>query len=482
MKKNCSTIAPNRRDFLKKSAAGIFGFTILPAYLTSLRAADNPKLPPSNRINLACIGAGGRAKTVIRGLATGGTALPVAYADVDFGHARAKGAEAGIKKFNPKAKRYHDFRVMLEEMGDDIDAVSICTPDHTHFAATILAMSMGKHVYTEKPLTHTFLESEILMRAEQKYGVVTQMGNQGHTSTGAEQFKQMVEHGIIRDIVKMEAWKGSSLWFMKANERFAGYPKAEPIPESLHSWDLWCGPKERHPFSSKYHPFNWRAFYAYGGGMLGDWGAHIIDFAHHYLDLGLPTKISPVRLYDHNDIMFPRSSHIKFLFPERGAGLPEFELDWKAGNDLTRPVAEDKYGDPQKDGSVKVPNLGGAGSFMLRDQGDYLIERGHHHEPSHVYPRTKMVEFGNKMRAAAPPHNHQQNFIAACKGEAEANSPFSWAGLLTQTLTLGVIAERLNVDLTFDRESKRFIGNDDANFWLKGPRPSQEWSEYYMMA
>ena len=318
-----------RREFLKKSAAATFGFTFIPAYLTSARAKGSPLLPPSQRINLGCIGVGGRATGVIPSLCNNGGAVPVAFCDVDYGNVKRKIAK-NLKAF-PDVKRYKDFRIMLEEMGNDIDAVSVVVPDHMHFPAAILAMSMGKHVYVEKPLTHTFEEAGMLMRAEKKYNVVTQMGNQGHTSSGALQFKQAVDDGIIKDITHMDAWKTPGLWFMQMDKRISAYPPAEPIPASLDNWDLWCGPNEVKPYSSLYHPFNWRAFYLYGGGMLGDWGCHIVDFAHDYLKLGLPTKITPLKMVDHNHVIFPESSQIKMHFPARGAGMPAMDRTWRDG-------------------------------------------------------------------------------------------------------------------------------------------------------
>ena len=477
MNKNTSALPTiPRRDFLVKSAISLGACTILPAYLTSARAADNPKLPPSRRINLACIGIGGQAGGVIPGLHGNGAAMPIAFADVD--HVRGKKM---IEKY-PEAKVYHDFRIMLDEMGKDIDAVSVITPDHTHFVATILAMSMGKHVYTEKPLTHTFEEAEILMRAEKKFKVVTQMGNHGHTSSGAEQFKIMVSNGIISDIVKIEAWKSAGLWFMNSKDRISQYPSQEPMPQSLKSWELWCGPREVHPFSYKYHPFNWRAFYCYGGGMFGDWGAHIIDFAHDHLKLGLPTRIKAVQCFDHNSILYPRSSHITFQFPARGPGLPELVLDWKAGGDLKVPTADPKFAEVQNNGESKIPNLGGVGSFLHRKQNDYLISRGSHGAVSRIYPQKTMVEFGEKVKGKKPAYDHYQGFIEACKGNGTTESPFSKAGELTQVLILGTIAEYLNAELNFNPANKRFVGNDSANDLLVGAPPRAEWAGYYKLA
>jgi predicted dehydrogenase len=477
MKPTDTSAQPTRRRFVKQSLSAGFGFTFLPAYLTSARAADNPQLPPSRRINLGCIGVGGRAGSVIPGLSAAGTAKPIAFADVDF--VSAKSADKNLAAF-PDVKRYEDFRVMLDEMGKDIDAVSVVTPDHTHFTAAIQAMALGKHVYVEKPLTHTFEEAEILMRAEKKFKVVTQMGNQGHTSAGAEQFKQMLAAGIVDDIVKIEAWKSPSLWFMDAAQRIKGFPAEETKPDSLKNWDLWCGPREVKPYSKMYHPFNWRGFHLYGGGMFGDWGAHIIDFAHHHLKLGLPTRITPVALADYNQVSFPLSSNIRFEFPERGAKLPAVELDWKAG-DFPIEIAE-KYGDPDKDGKIVTPKPLKNGSLLYRKQGDYVVQRGSHDNHSLVYPRTKMLEFRDALALHPPKLNHFESFVQACMGNGTTESPFSISGELTQVLNLGVIAEYLNVELTFDPKAKRFTGNDAANALLAGAPPRKEWADSYKLA
>lgn len=468
----------SRREFIRKSAASALGFTFIPAYLTSARAENNPKLPPSRRINLGCIGVGGRAGGVIPALTTSGAAVPIAFCDVDFKN--PKGIDDNLQAW-PDVTRFHDFREMFDKMGKDIDAVSVVTPDHTHFVAAIHAMSMGKHVYVEKPLTHTFEESEILMRAEKKFKVVTQMGNQGHTSSGATQFKQMVAAGLTDDVHKIDAWKEPSLWFMNQKKRISAYPTEEKMPDSVHDWNLWCGPKIVTPFSSIYHPGGWRAFHRYGCGMFGDWGCHIIDFVHDYLKLGLPSEITPLRLDDYNQVIFPLTSHIRFQFPERGPKLPAVELLWKAGADC-HPVFEEKYGDIQDDKSIKVPGFGNAGTLLHRKQGDYLTLRGHHAEASRIYPRVKMLEHMDAMKPPKPEHTHASSFIQACMGNTTTTSPFSVGGELTQVLHLGMIAEFLNVELKFDPGQKQFIRNDEANRLLKGTEPRSEWADYYKLA
>ncbi len=463
-----------RRDFLKKSAAATFGFTLLPSYLvTGARAADG-KLPPSGRVNLGCIGIGGRASGVIPSLCGGGKAQPVAFCDVDF---NARRADANLKKF-PGIRQFSDFRVMLEKMDKDIDAVSVVVPDHSHFTATMLAMSMGKHVYVEKPLTHSYREADLLMQAEKKFKVVTQMGNQGHTSGGSVQFEQMVKEGVVKDITKIEAWKTPGLFFMDPKARISEFPKEEKKPETL-DWDLWCGPAKMMPFSSMYHPFSWRGFWLYGNGMLGDWGAHIIDFAHDFLKLGQPTKITPLRMDDHNDVIFPLSSHMTMQFPKRGK-LPALELTWRDGADC-HPKIPEQFQEKQADGSFKAPKLGGAGTVLYRKDGKFAITRGSHSSKSSVIPAAEADKVADALDADNPEFNHGMSFTEACMGNDKTRSPFRIAGDLTKTLMLGVICQRLNEELNFDRKQERFVNNDRANALLEGPAPRKGWEEFYGM-
>ena len=228
MKKHTKGIKLKRRAALKKTAQS-FGITFIPSYLaTGFRAKGDPK-PPSKRINLGCVGVGGRAGGVIPGLCSQGNAQPVAFADVDYG---ARNVEKNLKRW-PKVRKYSDFREMMDKSGKDIDAISVVVPDHSHFSATILAMSMGKHVYVEKPLTHSFQEAELLMRAEKKFKVVTQMGNQGHTGTASNQFREWVKRGIIKNVTHVDAWKGPSCFFMQKDKRINRWPKREPIPNGM---------------------------------------------------------------------------------------------------------------------------------------------------------------------------------------------------------------------------------------------------------
>ncbi|MCP3918962.1 MAG: Gfo/Idh/MocA family oxidoreductase [bacterium] len=470
-----SKIRGTRRSFLSKSAAAAASFTILPSYLVTGARAQDGKLPPSKRINLAVIGVGGRASRVVPGICSDGKAHPVAFCDVDFG---AKRVADNLEKY-PGVRRFKDFRVMLEEMEQDIDAVSVVTPDHTHLPAAMLAMSMGKHVYVEKPLTHSYREAELLMRAERKFGVVTQMGNQGHTSRASVQFQRMVEEGVVRDITRVDAWKSPGLFFMNPEKRFATYPEEEKVPETL-DWDLWCGPAKRKPFSAKYHPFDWRAFWLYGNGMLGDWGAHIIDFVHEFLELGQPTKLTPLRIDDANDVLFPLSSHLTMQFPERGEH-PALELTWRDGADHLPQIPE-QFQEKLPDGTLEAPKLGGAGTVLYRADGKFAIKRGSHGGTSSVIPGDQAEKYKEVLEVENPSLGHMASFTAACMGEDETRSPFRVGGDLTKTLMLGVICQRLGEELNFDRETERFIDNDRANALLDGPPPRAGWEEFYKMA
>ncbi len=466
-----NTNKTTRRSFLKQSAA--FGFLVMPSYLALGKADGNGNLPPSQRINLACIGIGGRATGVIPALCGGGTAKPVAFCDVDF---KARGVDNTLKKY-PGVRQFADFRVMFDKMEKDIDAVSVITPDHTHYVAAIDAMRRGKHVYVEKPLTHNFREAEMLIKAEKKFGVVTQMGNQGHTSMGSNQFKKMVDEKVITDIVKIEAWKTASLWFMDANQRISKFPAGEKIPESLN-WDLWCGPKEVKPFSRRYHWFDWRAFYLYGMGMLGDWGAHILDMAHDYLKLGLPTKIRAIHMEDYNKVIFPLATRLAMHFPSRGPGLPACNVSWSDGGDCL-PKIDQKYWNTDKQGNKTAPKLGGAGTIMHRKDGKFLIHRASHDARNAIFPYDTQKQYRAAMKADNPKWNHMQSFIQACMGNGKTCSPFSVGAALTQVLNLGVICQYLNTNLDFDPATKTFKNNAAANELLNGPAPRKGWEEFY---
>lgn len=469
-----------RRSYLKRTTLAV-GCTVLPSYLTAARKKGD-KLPPSERLNLACIGVGGRAAGVIPSLCKGGGAEPIAFCDVDF--ELSKSISKNLTAF-PNAQRFNDFRVMFDEMADDIDAVSVVIPDHSHFCAAVLAMSLGKHVYVEKPLTRTFEESEILMRAEKKFGVVTQMGNQGHTGSGIDQFQRMLDLGLLKNVNKMDAWKTPSLWFMDESRRFSGKLPVDPIPPSLNTYDLWCGPRQKLPFNKLYHPFNWRGFHEYGMGMLGDWGAHIIDYAHDKLELGLPSKLKAIKIVDHNQVSFPLSTQLAMHFPARSSkGFPALDLIWRDGANC-HPEVPKQFWEKDSEGAPVAPTLDrAAGTLLYSEKDNFAVTRGHHGGSSRLIPRDQLEKYYDQLKGDEKgAADHYSSFVNACKGEGKTNSPFSISGKLAQTLALGTIVQYLNPEdvLTFNPDKKQFVGNDEANALL-APPPRKGWEEFYKMA
>jgi len=465
----------SRRSLLRRSAASLFGFSVLPSYLALGKEDAEGNRPPSKRMNLGCVGVGNRASIVIPLMCGSKLAVPVAYCDVDF---KAPRIGRNLQAY-PEIPRFADFRQMLDKLGDDIDAVTVCTPDHTHFVAAMDAMRRGKHVYVEKPLAHSFAECEMLMKAEEKFGVVTQMGNQGHTSGAAAQFKQMVDAGLLRNVKKIEAWKTPFLDFQFANQRISDDPEEQPVPESL-DWDQWCGPAEKKPFSFRYHPFRWRAFYLYGNGMLGDWGAHILDFVHDYLDLGLPSKIRAIQMEDHNRVIFPLVTQLAMHFPARGDGMPACDLTWRDGNDC-EPRLDEKFWIVEKDGTKRKPNFGVGGTLAYPEGADFVVKRGHHTDPATLWPLAQCKEHADALRVPQVSGDHMTSFLQACMGEGQTTSPFGVSGPLSQVLLLGTICQYLNPAeaLEFDPTTKRFTNSEAANKLLDGPPPRKGWEELY---
>ncbi|QDT66400.1 Gfo/Idh/MocA family oxidoreductase [Calycomorphotria hydatis] len=460
-----------RRQFLKSSAAAAAA-TMLPAQFVRAQDDAESALPPSERVNLAAIGFGGMGATDLRLLSSNPECNVVALCDIDL---TLGGCRKSIKA-HPSAKVYNDFRVMFDEMGDDIDAVLIATPDHTHFCIAMAAMALGKHVYVEKPLAHSFQECDHLMAMAEKSGVVTQMGNQGHSEWNYWQFKAWQEAGVFNDVRKVIA-------FMNRDRAWTGwsdiseYPKGR-TPEGL-DWDLWVGPATEHPFSRKLHPYRWRGWFDYGSGCFGDWGPHILDTCHEFLHLGMPTKISALKREGANPLIYPQASTIQFEFPARD-GMPACEVTWYDGKD-NRPDFGEELNDffANEKGSNPFRNVT-AGKVVYA--GDVAFQSKTHGAPLSIIRN----EAGLQAESSLPSYSvegkskHHRNFIRACKGEEATNSPFAVAAPLTQVFNLGVIAQRLGGELEFDRESRQFKNNKTANTLL-APPPRKGWEQYYEM-
>ena len=415
----------SRRGFVQTTAAAGAGLAIVPAHVLG-----GPRhRAPSDTLNVAHIGVGGMGGGDVRGIAEQGENI-YALCDVDENMA------AGSWSAFPQAKRYRDFRVMLEREADNIDAVVISTPDHTHAAAGMIALSLGKPTRIQKPLATTIWEVRELMGAARDAGVATQMGNQGHAQDGTRIVREWYEAGAIGTIERVEYWTNRPWW-----------PQAIDRPTDAHhvppwmEWDLWLGPAADRPYHPSYAPFNWRGWWDFGTGALGDIGCHAMDAAFWALDLGTPTRISAesTPLFEETA---PAASRIEYDFPARGA-RPAVKVVWRDGN-LSPPrppeVASDASWPPEGSGQLWIGTEGkmfagiyGENPRLLDPERDAEIRAN---PPAEKYPRTEGV---------------YAEFVDAAKGGRPAGSSFvEHAGPLTEMVLLGNLAVRSGREIELD--------------------------------
>ena len=435
--------------------------TILPAGAQEwLR--PSAAVPPDRPLNVAFIGIGNRGNDMLKTFAATGLITVTAFCDVDADGAHA----AESRRLYPAVPCVRDFRALFDRAAPAIDAVVIATPDHSHFPLAMAAMAHGKHVYVEKPLAQTFREVDVLMAMAARTGVVTQMGNQGHSGNNFVQFKAWTDAGIIKDVTKIVA-------FMNSERRWHGwqvdgFPAGEPLPPGL-DWDGWHAARPVHPFSTRLHPQTWRGWFAYGTGAFGDWGAHILDTAHRFLDLGLPQRVEAVHRDGPSPFIFPQASTVRFDFAAR-PGKPPVEVFWYDGVRNRPPL-------PAELGPAAVLTERNGKIIFSKD---LAFKGGTHGDTLRIIPETRMRELAPTL----PPvkagfSDHVTNFIRACRGLEEPRSPFSVSGPLTQVFLLGIIAQQLGGSLAFDSARREFSGNATANDLLTGPPPRPGWEHYY---
>lgn len=432
-----------------------------------------------DKVKLACVGIGNRGAQVINAFAATGLAEVVALCDTDMG---APHTLPSLEKY-PQVPRFQDFRRMFDKLGGEIEAVSVATPDFSHFPITMLAMSLGKPVYVEKPMAHSFRQIELMMAAEKKYRVACQMGNQGHSQANYFQFKAWTEAGIIRNVTRITAFMNNARRWHGMN--VAGYLPEESTPASI-DWDCWLSTAQRHPYHPGYLNGEWRSWYDFGNGALGDWGAHIFDTAHEFLDLGLPTEVVPV-LEGYSPFIFPQASTLTFKFPARGQ-LPAVDLTWYDGQNNLPPLPEN-MGDSVTDSDIPPPSRGAAGpEAKKRPPGKVIYGEGLTFKGGSHGSTLKIIpgENANDLAARLPevpenPSNHFANFLKAAKDEEKTRSNFAVAGPLCQAMALGIIAQRVNAPLEFDRSSKQITNHKIANALLDGAPPRPEWEQYYRL-
>ncbi|WP_230981276.1 Gfo/Idh/MocA family oxidoreductase [Echinicola salinicaeni] len=491
MKKNfndqSSSKKNDRRKFLKKGALAFGAATIVPSHVLFAKPEIRSKsgelirrasVVPSDKVNLACIGIGNRGGQVMNAIQSTGMANIVALCDVDMG---AKHTLDQMKK-HPKAHRFQDFRDMFDKVGGEFDAVTVGTPDFSHFPITMHAMAEGKGVYVEKPLARTFNEIELLMKAADKYGVVTQMGNQGHSGANYFQFKSWVDAGIIKDVKKITCHMNSARRWHGWDTGMSSFPPAEPIPSTM-DWDTWLGTAQPHDYNKDFINGQWRCWYDFGMGALGDWGAHIMDAFHQFLDLGLPYEVDPVKIEGYNKLFYPQSTTLAFKFPKRGKH-PKLTVTWYDGVDNVPEVPEG-YGTSELDANIPAASNGKIQPSKLNPGKiiygkDLTFKGGSHSSTLSIIPEEAAKDMADKLPVVPEsPSNHFENFLLACKGEEKTRSPFEVAGPLSQVFTLGTLAQRLDTKLKFDRKKKVITNNSLANELLVGEPPRKGWEDYY---
>ena len=470
----------SRRSFMRGAlAAG--AFPLLPGCFSSKGYLANSK------VRVACCGIGGMGGEDVRQLFATGLCDIVALCDVDLG---AEHTLQNLKKF-PKAAQFHDFREMFDKMGSEFDAVTAGVPDHAHFPIAMRAMKEGKAIYSEKPMGHTFHEIQVMMDAAKKYGVVTQMGNQGHSCDNYYQMRDYVRNGVIKpnDVTKIECHMNYKRRWHKWNGKVDKMPMTSqdlPATMTAKDWDTWRGTvADDVPFSKDLHYGEWRSWYKYGNGCLGDWGAHIMDGIHEFFELGLPTEIAISDVQGWNPFVFPMVDTLTFKFPAKGA-RKALDVVWREGigNHPQLPKGF-KYAD----GASGIPTSGGQSFDQKQDlpagkeiwMADGSAWQGGSHGKTLSLcggDDANLPDWEYRGGGCNWPNQHWENFLRAVRGEITTTSHFGVAGPLSQLFTLGCIVQRLNRSLKFDPVQKEFVGDAEANALL-APAPRAGWEEYY---
>ena len=349
----------------------------------------------------------------------------------------------------------------------------------------MLAMSEGKHVYVEKPLARTFLEAELLMEAARKRPhLATQVGNQGHSEANYFQFKAWQDAGIIKDVTAVTAHMNNPRRWHGWDAKIRQMPSGQQLPPDM-AWDVWLGAAQWHDYNKDYHQGQWRCWYDFGMGCLGDWGAHILDTVHEFLELGLPYEVSMLYANGHNEFFYPFSSTILFRFPQR-KGMPPVDVTWYDGLDNLPPLPRG-YGHSEYNADVPATNQGDTPKATLNPgkiiySKDLIFKGGSHGSTLSIIPEDKARDMADKLpEVPSSPSNHFENFLLGCMGKEKTRSPFEINGVLSQVFSIGVIAQRLNTRLYFDPRTKQITNNAFANAMLAGVPPRKGWEQYYTL-
>lgn len=426
-----------RRIFLGAAAATAGATMIRPRIA---RAAS-----PNNKLNIAAVGIGGRGRSDIHGCASENI---VALCDVDEKYA--------AKVFNeyPEAKRYKDYREMLDKQ-KDIDAVIVATPDHQHAIVSMTAIKHGKHVYCEKPLTHTIYEARELAKAAREHKVVTQMGIQGHSMEGIRLVTEWINDGAIGTVREVHVWTDRPAgWWSQGVGRPTETPK---VPNTL-DWDLWLGPAPERPYNPVYCPFAWRGWWDFGCGALGDMACHLFDAPYSALDLGVPSSVEASSTPVNNETA-PLASKIHYEFPAKGK-RPAVKLTWYDGG--IRPPRP-----PQLEDGRAMGNKNG-GLLIIGDDGVIMGSDENVRDPC-LLPATRMKDYQHPGKTIPRSKGQHEEWVDACKANnpAAALSNFDYSGPLTEVVLLGNLSIRSGQKIIWDAENLKCTNAPDANQFVR---------------
>ena len=440
-----------RREFVKKSiGAGLAAAAF--HYIPSRVLGDADNAPANEKLNIAGIGIGGMGSHNIGQMETENI---VALCDIDGAYADH------VYQRHPNAKIYSDYRVMLEKQ-DNIDAVMIGTPDHTHACIALAAMELGKHVYCQKPLTHDIREARTLTEAAKRTGVVTQMGNQFNSSDGIRQVCEWLWDGAIGEVREVDAWCslkytpfGHAGWSTLLGERPT---EGQPVPRTV-DWDTWLGPAPVRPYHETYHPARWRAWWDFGCGMMGDRGVHTLDSAFWALKLGAPKTVELLKREGGNDDVHPDVAVVKFSFPAR-EGMPPVVVNWYSGTEPPRP-----------EGLEEGARMGDAEGGMILKGEKGMIMHGVYAGEVWIAPESRAQEY-EKPEPTIPRvgMSHEQRWVQCCKTGEKASSDFSYSGPLTEVCLLGNVAIRLGGEIKWNAKKMKAVGRPEADEWISRPR------------
>lgn len=459
----------SRRSFLKKSAIAAAGISIIPRHVMG-----KGFVAPSDKLNIAVIGGGGKGHSDAINAWNNGASNITAICDVDWNQSKKL-----MGKF-PNAAKYHDYRKLFDEV-KDIDAVTVSTPDHTHAVISLAAMQLGKHVYVQKPLTHSIHEARVLTNAANRYKSVSQMGNQGASSDGTKQLIKWFNEGIIGNVNHVEVWTNRPVWPQGIKT-----PTEKPKMIDGLAWDVWVGPAAMVDYHPLYHPFKWRGWWNFGTGAMGDMGCHLIDPPFRTLGLSHPTQVesSVGAMFtgdwtpDYLPESCPPSSRTQLKFKATKTNPVDVKLNWTDGG--LRPFHPDLIPADHPIGNDDSSN----GVMMMGEKG--IMTCGTYGQSPKVYLNSgELIEMEDAMRINhLPESGHQSSWTEACKagfGSKEhkaLTSSFDVAGPLTESLLIGNLAIRSYMlktgknfegrkPLLWDAENLRVTNHDAANEFVQ---------------